>query len=64
MPVSKSVQFNHEQEALLEEAARALGISQSKLIREAITEKCLETATLSKPRAVYWTHKIQWWPSP
>jgi hypothetical protein len=40
--MSKSVRFNHEQEALLEEAARALGISQSKLIRDAISEKCRE----------------------
>lgn len=38
--MSKSVRFSHEQEALLEQAARTLGVSQSKLIREAIDEKC------------------------
>ena len=38
--MAKSVRFSHEQEALLEQAARALGVSQSKLIREAIDEKC------------------------
>ncbi len=38
--MSKSVRFSHEQEALLEQAARALGVSQSKLIRDAIDEKC------------------------
>jgi predicted DNA-binding protein len=40
--MSKSVRFSHEQEALLQEAADVLGVSQSKLIREAITEKCRE----------------------
>jgi hypothetical protein len=40
--VAKSVRFNHELESLLEEAAQTLGISQSKLIREAIAEKCRE----------------------
>ena len=38
--MSKSVRFSHEQETLLEQAARALGVSQSKLIRQAIDEKC------------------------
>ena len=40
--MSKSVRFSHEQEALLEQAARMLGVSQSKLIRAAIDEKCRE----------------------
>mgnify|MGYP001286464966 FL=1 len=40
--VAKSVRFNHELESLLEEAAQVLGVSQSKLIREAIAEKCRE----------------------
>lgn len=40
--MSKSVRFSQEQEALLEQAAHALGVSQSKLIREAIDEKCRE----------------------
>jgi predicted DNA-binding protein len=40
--MAKSVRFNHELESLLEEAAQALGVSQSTLIREAIAEKCRE----------------------
>lgn len=40
--MSKSVRFSQEQETRLEQAARALGVSQSKLIREAIDEKCRE----------------------
>lgn len=40
--MAKSVRFNHEQESLLEKAAKALGVSQSTLIREAIAEKCRE----------------------
>jgi hypothetical protein len=40
--MAKSVRFNHEQESLLEKASKALGVSQSTLIREAITEKCRE----------------------
>jgi predicted DNA-binding protein len=40
--MAKSVRFDRELESLLEEAARALGTSQSKLIREAIAEKCRE----------------------
>jgi predicted transcriptional regulator len=40
--VAKSVRFNQELESLLEQAAQALGVSQSKLIREAIAEKCRE----------------------
>jgi hypothetical protein len=40
--MSKSVRFNREQEALLEQAARTLGVSQSKVIRDAIDEKCRE----------------------
>ena len=40
--MAKSVRFNHELESLLEEAAQALGVSQSTLIRTAIAEKCRE----------------------
>lgn len=40
--MTKSVRFNQELESLLEDAARALGVSQSTLIREAIAEKCRE----------------------
>lgn len=40
--MAKSVRFDRKLEAMLEEAAEALGISQSKLIREAIAEKCRE----------------------
>jgi predicted DNA-binding protein len=40
--MARSVRFNQELESLLEEAARALGVSQSTLIREAIAEKCRE----------------------
>jgi len=40
--VAKSVRFDRQLESLLEEAAQSLGISQSKLIREAIAEKCRE----------------------
>jgi predicted DNA-binding protein len=40
--MAKSVRFNHELESLLEEAAQALGVSQSTLIREAVAEKCRE----------------------
>ena len=40
--VAKSVRFNRELESLLEEAAQALGVSQSTLIRTAIAEKCQE----------------------
>ena len=40
--MAKSVRFNRELESLLEEAAHALGVSQSTLIREAIAEKCRE----------------------
>jgi predicted DNA-binding protein len=40
--MAKSVRFNHELESLLKEAAQALGVSQSTLIREAIAEKCRE----------------------
>jgi hypothetical protein len=38
--MAKSVRFDRDLEALLEEAAQTLGVSQSKLIREAIAEKC------------------------
>lgn len=40
--MAKSVRFDHELESLLEEAARTLGVTQSSLIREAITDKCRE----------------------
>jgi hypothetical protein len=40
--MAKSVRFDRKLESLLEEAAQSLGISQSKLIREAIAEKCRE----------------------
>jgi len=40
--VAKSVRFDRQLETMLEEAAEALGVSQSKLIREAIAEKCRE----------------------
>lgn len=40
--MAKSVRFDRQLESLLEEAAQSLGISQSKLIREAIAEKCRE----------------------
>ena len=40
--MAKSVRFDRELESLLEEAAQSLGVSQSKLIREAIAEKCRE----------------------
>jgi ribbon-helix-helix protein len=40
--MAKSVRFDRKLETMLEEAAEALGISQSKLIREAIAEKCRE----------------------
>ena len=40
--MAKSVRFDRQLEAMLEEAAEALGISQSELIREAIAEKCRE----------------------
>jgi predicted DNA-binding protein len=38
--MAKSVRFSQEQETQLAQAARALGVSQSKLIRQAIDEKC------------------------
>jgi hypothetical protein len=38
--MAKSVRFDHQLESLLVEASRNLGISQSKLIRQAIAEKC------------------------
>lgn len=38
--MAKSVRFDRRLEAMLEKAADALGVSQSKLIREAIAEKC------------------------
>jgi len=40
--MAKSVRFDRRLEMMLEEAAEALGVSQSKLIREAIAEKCRE----------------------
>ncbi|MBI2180061.1 MAG: ribbon-helix-helix domain-containing protein [Deltaproteobacteria bacterium] len=40
--MAKSVRFDRQLETMLEEAADALGVSQSKLIREAIAEKCRE----------------------
>ena len=40
--MAKSVRFDRHLESLLEEAAQTLGVSQSKLIREAIAEKCRE----------------------
>ena len=40
--MAKSVRFDRQLETMLEEAAEALGVSQSKLIREAIAEKCRE----------------------
>ena len=40
--MAKSVRFDRHLETMLEEAAEVLGVSQSKLIREAITEKCRE----------------------
>jgi hypothetical protein len=38
--MAKSVRFDRRLETMLEEAADTLGVSQSKLIREAIAEKC------------------------
>jgi len=38
--MTKSVRFDRKLESLLEEAAQTTGVSQSKLIREAIAEKC------------------------
>jgi predicted DNA-binding protein len=38
--MAKSVRFDRHLESMLEEAAKALGVSQSELIREAIAEKC------------------------
>jgi hypothetical protein len=40
--MAKSVRFDRHLESLLEEAAETLGVSQSKLIRQAIAEKCRE----------------------
>ena len=40
--MAKSVRFDRKLESLLEDAARELGISQSQLIRDAITKKCQE----------------------
>lgn len=40
--MAKSVRFDRQLESLLEEAAQTLGVSQSKLIRAAIAEKCRE----------------------
>jgi phage baseplate assembly protein gpV len=40
--MAKSVRVDRQLETMLEEAAEALGVSQSKLIREAIAEKCRE----------------------
>jgi len=40
--MAKSVRFDRQLETMLEDAAEALGVSQSKLIREAIAEKCRE----------------------
>jgi len=36
----KSIRITHDFELLLDEAARALGKSQSEFIREAVLEKC------------------------
>jgi len=38
--MAKSVRFDRQLESMLEEAAQALGVSESKLMREAIAEKC------------------------
>lgn len=38
----KSVRFDDELEANLERAARVLGVSQSELIRDAVTKRCTE----------------------
>ena len=40
--MAKSVRFDRDLESLLEEAAQTLGVSQSRLIRDAIAEKCRE----------------------
>jgi hypothetical protein len=40
--MAKSVRFDRHLETMLEEAAEVLGVSQSKIIREAIAEKCRE----------------------
>ena len=40
--MAKSVLFDRRLETLLGQAAETLGVSQSKLIREAIAEKCRE----------------------
>jgi hypothetical protein len=40
--MAKRVRFDRKLESLLEEAAQSLGASQSKLIREAIAQKCRE----------------------
>jgi len=38
--MAKSVRFDRELESRLEEAAKASGLTQSELIREAIAKKC------------------------
>jgi predicted DNA-binding protein len=38
--MAKSVRFDRELESRLEEAAKALGLTQSELIRDAITKRC------------------------
>ena len=40
--MAKSARFDRQLESRLERAAQALGISQSKLIREAVTRRCEE----------------------
>jgi predicted DNA-binding protein len=40
--MAKSVRFDSQLESRLERAARALGVSQSELIREAIAKRCEE----------------------
>ena len=45
--MTKSVRFDDELEANLERAARILGVSQSELIRDAVTKRCAEVLTPS-----------------
>lgn len=40
--MTKSVRFDPALEASLEQAARALGVSQSELIRDAVAKRCEE----------------------
>ena len=40
--MTKSVRFDPALEARLEQAARALGVSQSELIRDAVAKRCEE----------------------